>query len=211
MMQEPRLVVVVSGPSGAGKSTLCDQFVASRPTCSLIVTSTTRPKRHGEVDGEDYNFIGEDEFHRMIEREEFLEHARVHDHFYGSPRKVVDEALAQGKDVILEIDVQGGREVKRRKLDAVLVFVIPSDLSVLRHRLMGRGTDSPEIIEKRLSNARREMEKLAEYDYVVFNDELPRAVQLLGNIIDAERHRVNRYDTRQAFNPDLLSRALQAP
>lgn len=210
-MKEPRLVVVVSGPSGAGKSTLCDQFVTSRPSCSLIVTSTTRPTRNGEVDGEDYNFISEDEFQRMINCEEFLEHARVHDHYYGSPRKVVDDALAAGKDVILEIDVQGGREVKRRKSDAVLVFVIPSDLSVLRHRLVGRGTDSAEIIEKRLSNARREMEKLDEYDYVVFNDDLQQAVQLLGKIIDAERHKVQRYDTRQAFNPELLGRALQTP
>jgi guanylate kinase len=208
MIQVPRLVVVVSGPSGAGKSTLCDQFVASRPTCSLIVTSTTRPIRHGEKHGEDYNFISDAEFQRMVGQEEFLEHARVHDYCYGSPRKVVDETLAEGKDVILEIDVQGGQEVKRRKADALLVFVIPSDLSVLRHRLMGRGTDTPEIIEKRLSNARREMEKLNEYDYVVFNDDLGQAVQLLGNIIDAERHRVNRYDTRQVFNPELLSRAL---
>ena len=204
-MREPRLVVVVSGPSGAGKSTLCDQFVAVRATCSLIVTSTTRPRRPGEVDGEDYNFISVEDFRMMIQREEFLEHAAVHDHFYGSPRKVVEQTLDAGKDVILEIDVQGGREVKRRMKDAVLVYVIPSDLSVLRSRLLGRGTDSPEIIEKRLNNARNELEKLAEYDYVVFNDDLKQAVQLLGCIIDAERHRVARYDTRRAFNPDLLS------
>lgn len=204
-IQEPRVVVVVSGPSGAGKSTLCDQFVSARPSCSLIVTSTTRPRRQGEVHGEDYFFISVEEFKAMIGREEFLEHAQVHDHYYGSPRKVVDETLQGGKDVILEIDVQGGREVKRRMKDAVLVFVIPSDLSVLRSRLTGRGTDSPEIIEKRLHNARLEMEKLAEYDYVVFNDDLKQAVSTLGCIIEAERHRVSRYDTRRAFNPDLLS------
>lgn len=210
-MQEPRLVVVVSGPSGAGKSTLCDQFVTGRSSCSLIVTSTTRPRRNGEVHGIDYNFISVEEFTQMLQREEFLEHAQVHDNFYGSPRKLVEKTLAEGKDVILEIDVQGGREVKRRMKDAILVFVIPSDLSVLRHRLTGRGTDSPEIIEKRLSNARNELEKLAEYDYVVFNDDLKQAVQLLGNILDAERHRVQRYDTPRTFNPDLLSRALEAP
>ena len=204
MIQEPRLVLVVSGPSGAGKSTLCDKFVAKNSSCSLIVTSTTRPQRKGEVDGEDYHFISEDEFRKMMDREEFLEHARVHDHWYGSPRKVVDQTLAAGKDVILEIDVQGGREVKRRKPDAVLIFVIPSDLSVLRSRLVGRGTDSAEIIEKRLSNARREMEKLDQYDYVVFNDDLQQAVQLLGKIIDSERHALKRYDCRKVFDPELL-------
>jgi guanylate kinase len=212
MIEEPRLVVVVSGPSGAGKSTLVDNYVEARKTaCELMVTSTTRTQRNGEVPGQDYHFISKEEFQRLKDADEFLEYAQVHDHFYGSPRKDVERTLREGKDVILEIDVQGGLAVKRRCPTAVLVFVIPSDLSDLRQRLSSRGTDTDEVIEKRLSNARREIERVNEYNYVIFNDILTESVELLGKIVDSERHRISRYDTLRLFNPELLSRALSAP
>lgn len=209
MIEAPRLVVVVSGPSGAGKSTLCTRFVDTEPRCSLIVTTTTRERRNGEVDGEDYHFVSEDEFKKGIENDDFLEYARVHDNYYGSPRRTVENTLREGKDVILEIDVQGGLAVKQRIPDAVLIFVIPSDLSVLRQRLTDRRTDSPEVIEKRLVNARREIEKMPSYNYVIFNDDaIEDAVCLLGKIIETERHCIRRYDTPKLFDPDLLSRNL---
>ena len=202
---EPRLVVVVSGPSGAGKSTLCERFVDLHPTAALIVTTTTRPPRPNERHGEDYYFVTRDEFQKGIDADEFLEWAEVHDNFYGSPRREVERTLDDGKDVILEIDVQGGLSVKKRMADAVLVFVCPSDLSLLRQRLVGRNTDAPDIIEKRLRNARNELSKLSEYNYIVFNDDrLDAAVTALDRIVEAERHAVARYDTRRLFNPELL-------
>jgi guanylate kinase len=207
MIEAPRLVVVVSGPSGAGKSTLCTRFTEAESRCSLIVTTTTRERRNGEVDGEDYHFVSEDEFKKGIENDEFLEYARVHDNYYGSPKRTVENTLREGKDVILEIDVQGGLAVKQRIPDAVLIFVIPSDLSVLRQRLTDRRTDSPEVIEKRLVNARREIEKMSSYNYVIFNDNaIEDAVCLLGKIIETERHCIRRYDTARLFDPKLLSR-----
>lgn len=206
-MQTPRLVIVVSGPSGAGKSSLCDAFVTPESGCSLIVTSTTRPPRPGEVHGQHYNFLTMEQFNEGINNNEFLEWATVHDNKYGSPRREVERTLAAGRDVILEIDVQGGLAVRKAMEDALLVFVIPSDLSVLRTRLMNRRTDSAEVIEKRLANAQLELARMKEYDYVIFNDHrIEDAVSLLGKIIESERHRIRRYDTPRLFNPELLTR-----
>lgn len=206
-VQTPRLVIVVSGPSGAGKSSLCDAFVSTETGCSLIVTSTTRPPRPGEVHGQHYNFVSMEEFNRGITAGEFLEYATVHDNKYGSPRKEVERTLTEGKDVILEIDVQGGLAVRKAMPDALLVFVIPSDLTVLRTRLTNRRTDSIEVIEKRLANAQLELARMEHYDYVIFNDHrIEDAVSLLGKIIESERHCIRRYDTRRLFNPELLNR-----
>ena len=211
-LERPHLVVVVSGPSGAGKSTLCTEFIRdNEETSELIVTTTTRERRRGEVDGQDYNFVTVEEFQRGVSAGEFLEHALVHDHYYGSPRQAVEQSIQRGKDVILEIDVQGGLSVKKAMPSAVLVFVIPSDLRVLRQRLMGRGTDSQEVIERRLRNAKREMERLVDYQYFLFNDDrVESAVATLKTILEAERNRISRYDTHRLFNPELLESALEA-
>jgi guanylate kinase len=207
---KPRLVTVVSGPSGAGKSTLCERFVETHAaTTRQIVTTTTRPRRKGEADGVDYDFVTESEFRRGVERGDFLEHAVVHGHLYGSPRRAVEDGLRGGCDVILEIDVQGGIQVKKQIPGALLVFVIPSDLKLLRSRLTGRGTDSAEVIETRLRNAKREMESLADYHCFLFNDDLDSAVATLETIIEAERQRIFRYDVQALFDPKLLESALE--
>ncbi|MBI4861424.1 MAG: guanylate kinase [Candidatus Riflebacteria bacterium] len=208
-LDKPRLTVVVSGPSGAGKSTLCERFVDAHPTAELIITTTTREARRGEQDGIDYHFVTEEAFKKGIERGDFLEHALVHGNYYGSPRKAVDEARQAGRDVILEIDIQGGLAVKSRIPDALLIFVTPSDVSVLKQRLLGRGTDSAESIARRLSNVKRELERISEYNVFLFNDELDAAVRMLGCLIEAERHRIARYDTARLFNLAALDSVLQ--
>jgi guanylate kinase len=207
-VEKPRLTVVVSGPSGAGKSTLCERYVDTHSLAELVVTTTTRPPRKGEEPGVDYNFASEEEFLRGIERGEFLEYAEVHGHRYGSPRQAVDRAIAAGKDVILEIDVQGGLQVRKRIPDALLIFVTPSDPRALRERLVGRGTDSEAVIARRLANARREMESLPEYNVFLFNDDLDTALGLMASVIEAERHRIERYDLHKLFSPGLLDSAL---
>jgi len=211
VLEKPRLTVVVSGPSGAGKSTLCEQYVKAHPSAELIVTTTTRPPRKGEREGVDYYFVTEKEFQDGIRKDEFLEHAQVHGYRYGSPRTAVDRAIQSGKDVILEIDVQGGLAVKRRMADTLLIFVTPSDLRALRERLVGRGTDSETVIRKRLANARLELERLDQYEICLFNDDLEQSVSLLSAIFEAERHRIRRYDVRKLFSPTLLNSTLQSP
>jgi guanylate kinase len=171
----PGVLLVVSGPSGAGKSTLVDKYVGAHPETFLAVSATTRERRASEVDGEDYHFLSQGVFQERLAAGGFLEHAEVHGNFYGTPREPVEEALAAGKDVILEIDVQGGRQVAAARPDTVLCFLTPSSQAELLHRLKGRAEDSDEVIQKRLRNAAKEYQALAEYHYRIINDELEQA------------------------------------
>lgn len=206
MMSAPNLLLVISGPSGAGKSTLCDRFTEESRQTEMVVTTTTRPRRSTEVDGVDYHFLDRIEFERRIANEQFLEYAEVHGNFYGSPIADVKRLLTSGKDVILEIDVQGGLNVRKKFPDVLLIYVTPSDLSALRRRLSGRGTESEADMRRRIANARRELASLPQYDYLVINDQLDAAVEQLRSIVLTEKQRIGRYD-RQALLDSLLEGA----
>ncbi len=182
------MLFVVSGPSGCGKSTLIARVLAAVPRLRFSVSHTTRAPRAGEADGREYHFVTEPEFRAMAARREFLEHAEVHGHLYGTSRREVEER-ASGEDVLLDIDVQGALQVKRSGLAAVSVFVLPPARKVLEERLRARGTDSPEAIEVRLANAAREILQFREFDYIVVNLDLETAVDELRSIVVAQRCR----------------------
>jgi len=185
-------LLVISGPSGAGKGTLVDRLVALRPQCVFSVSATTRPRRDGESDGVQYEFVSRVEFERRRSAGLFLEWAEVHGHLYATPARFVDEGVRAGHVVVLDVDVQGGASVRRARSDAVSVFVHPPSIDALRQRLLGRHTDPPEVVERRLRNAPGELSQYREYDYLVMNDDLEQAVARLVAIVDAERARVRR-------------------
>ena len=181
---------VISGPSGAGKGTICKKLLES-VDMSISTSMTTRAPRPGEIDGKDYYFVTVDEFEEKIANGGMLEYARVFDNIYGTPKDMVIKQLERGRDVILEIDVQGGLQIKKKMPEqAVLVFVLPPDLTTLRQRIIDRGTETEEVIDKRFNEAINEIKLIGEYDYYVVNDELDDAVYDLKAIIMAERRRV---------------------
>jgi guanylate kinase len=193
------ILLVVSAPSGAGKTTLCDRLRGAFPVLRYSVSCTTRVPREGERDGVHYFFLEEAEFFRRIEAGAFLEFARVHGHWYGTPRAPVAEALAAGRDVLMDIDVQGAAQIResvgRLPAEDVLrrayvdVFVAPPSLAELRRRLEARAKDAPDVIERRLVQAKREMADAPRYDYLVVNDVLDDAFDALRSIVVAEHHR----------------------
>lgn len=177
---------VVSGPSGVGKGTLLKLVLPTLPNVLYSVSVTTRPRRHGEVDGRDYFFVTEEKFKRMVEDGEFLEWAHVHGHMYGTPRKWVEERLASGYDVVLEIDVQGAMQVKDKCKDAILIFILPPSMEELRRRITKRALDAPEEIDRRMSKAEWEMSFKDEFDFQIVNDDLSRAANELRRIFLGE-------------------------
>jgi guanylate kinase len=197
MMQEKRQrtplargsVIVISAPSGAGKSTLVRRLLASIPTLTFSISHTTRAPRRGEKAGRDYFFITPARFKRMVARGEFVEWAQVHDHLYGTSWRQLDDARAAGKDILLDIDVQGFAQVRRRLPDAASVFVMPPSFRTLERRLRRRHSDAPEVIAKRLARAGKEIRHWAEYDYVVVNDRLARASAALRAVVLGTRLR----------------------
>ena len=188
MTQNARLFVI-SAPSGAGKTTLIRQVMARFPGLSYSVSHTTRPPRPGEVHGKDYFFVTEETFKQMIEADAWLEWARVHAHFYGTSRAFVTEQLEAGKNLLLDIDVQGAEQIMDSGLDPVTVFIMPPSLDVLRQRLTSRGTDSADTIDLRLANAEKEMALTHLYQYVVVNDDLETAAGQLCAIFEKEMGR----------------------
>ena len=189
-------LLVITGPSGAGKGTLVQRLLTERPDCVFAISSTTRPMRVGETDGVDYRFVTREQFQVQREQGYFLEWAEVHENLYGTPIQEVEEQMRRGHVVVLDIDVQGGASVRSRRPDAVSVFVMPPTMEVLRHRLEGRRTDAPEVIERRMGNAPGELAQYVHYDYLVVNDDLERATERLIAIHDAERTRVKRLTQR---------------
>jgi guanylate kinase len=183
-MDEGKLFVI-SGPSGAGKGTICVGLMSDRRVTppALSVSMTTRPPRPGEVDGVSYRFVSEDEFRSLIEGGGFLEYAEVFGRLYGTPREAVLEELRAGRDVILEIDVQGAAQVRRNYPESVLIFVLPPSWDDLRRRITKRGAETPAQIAKRLDEAKRELEQLDNYDYVIVNDDVNRAITDMQDII----------------------------
>lgn len=190
-------LVVVSGPSAAGKNTLLNAVMPSFPDALYSVSATTRPPRPGEVDGRDYFFLTEEEFQEKVDRGEFLEWATFVGYRYGTPRKFVEDNLAAGKTVLMDIDIQGAAQVKARMPQAVFVFILPPSMKVLAQRLKARGKDPEEAMVRRLGEVSQELARLPQYDYIVFNENLDDAANALRSIIAAERCRVNRYDTDQ--------------
>jgi len=186
------LLIVLSGPSGAGKGTICHELRRKLPDVQYSVSATTRYPRPGEVDGLDYFFRTREEFQTMIEKNELLEWAEFCENYYGTPLFAVEQALQSGTDVILEIEIQGALQIKERFPHGVFIFVIPPSMSVLSERIHKRGTESEEVIRKRLETATRELEYVTEYDYVIVNDELEKAVDKLKCILVAEKCRVKR-------------------
>jgi guanylate kinase len=189
-------LIVVSAPSGAGKSSLAERLLKRVSNLRFSISYTTREVRGAEQHGVDYYFVSEDEFRAMRERHEFLECAEVHGHFYGSHEQLVEEMLAGGFDVMLDIDVQGAEQVRRRVQGAISIFILPPSREILEARLRARNLDKPEDVERRLRNAGIEVQLYERFDYVVVNDDLDRALAQLESIIIAERCRPDRQRNR---------------
>lgn len=185
---------VVSAPSGAGKTTLCRELVMNDRRLRHLVSHTTRQPRPGEVDGRDYTFIDEAAFRRMTDEDRFAEWAQVHGNYYGTALDRLTGALDAGDDVLMDIDVQGARQIRRRDLDGVFIFIAPPSMEELERRLRNRRSDSDEVIRRRLAKARDEMSCLGEYDYLVLNDIFEQALDELRCIIMTSRLRVGSFD-----------------
>lgn len=194
------MLFVVTGPSGCGKSSLIHQVMRDLRNVRFSVSHTTRPRRPSEQDGRDYHFIGRPEFERMIAKKQFVEWALVHGYYYGTSKKEIEEKGAIG-DLILDIDVQGVRQIKSNLLRAVFVFILPPKHEELRKRLRDRGEDGPDIIDRRLRNAKREIRYYADFNYVVINNKLDRAVLELESVILSSRCRT---DVRNAEIRSIL-------
>ncbi|HSQ34201.1 MAG TPA: guanylate kinase [Peptostreptococcaceae bacterium] len=192
-MEKKGLLIVVSGPSGAGKGTICKEFLNNNDSVKISVSATTRKPRDGELNGVNYFFISKDKFKTMIEDNEFLEYARVYDNFYGTPKSSVLESLEKGDDVLLEIDIQGAKQIKEVYPEGVFVFILPPSLQELKSRIVGRGTETIEDIEKRFGSAFKEIQQIEHYNYFIMNNDVKTSSRELSNIISAEKDKVERY------------------
>ena len=192
-IQRRGLMLVLSSPSGAGKTTLSRKLLDSDPSLSLSVSATTRPARPGEVDGEDYVFVTAERFDAMVAGGELLEHAVVFGHKYGTPKTPVERALADGRDVLFDIDWQGTQQLKQEmREDLVSIFILPPSTEELERRLYARAQDSEEVVRARMAKAADEMSHWAEYDYIIINDDVERALDEVKAILTAERLRRQR-------------------
>ena len=193
MLNRKGLLLVVSGPSGAGKGTICKALLNKNDKIKLSVSATTRKPRNGEVHGVNYFFIEKEEFTKMVENGEFLEHAQIYDNFYGTPKAAIIECLEKGQDVILEIEMQGARQIKEVYPEDVFIFVLPPSLEELKSRIVGRGTETQEEIEKRFSCAFEEINQIVNYDYFIVNEDIEKSVNDVEAIILSEKNKVTRY------------------
>ncbi len=191
-MNKKGILVVVSGFSGAGKGTVMKELLKRYENYALSVSVTTRNPRPGEEDGREYFFRTKEEFKRLIGEDALIEYARYVDNYYGTPRSYVEQQLSMGKDVILEIEIQGAMKIKEKIPEALLVFVTPPNVEELRNRLVGRGTETAEVIESRMSRAAEEAEGMEAYDYILVNDDLEECVERMHQIILSEHFRMDR-------------------
>ena len=192
-MNEKGILIVVSGFSGSGKGTIMKELLTRYPdTYALSISATTRSPREGEADGREYFFLSKDEFEKMIAKGELIEYAKYVENYYGTPRDYVEKKLDEGKDVILEIEIQGALNVKKMFPDTLLLFVTPPSAEELRKRLVGRGTETMDVIESRMDRACEEAEGMENYDYLIVNDSLDRCVEEMHSIIRGEHRRSSR-------------------
>ena len=192
-------LIIISGPSGSGKDTVLKKLFEKMPEIEFSISSVSRPMREGEIQGEKYNFITPEQFEQMIVDDALLEYNIYCGNYYGTPKAPVERCIASGGEIILEVDVNGAANVRKNCPDNFSVFIAPPSFDVLRNRLTNRGTETADVIEKRLNQAKNELERAKEYDYVVVNDDLDEAVEDLKNIIIAERLKVDR-------NNDILEK-----
>ena len=185
-MKQQGILAVVSGFSGAGKGTLMKALLEKYDNYALSISATTRKPREGEVHGREYFFMSVDEFEALIANDQLIEHAKYVSNYYGTPRSYVEEKMAEGKDVILEIEIQGALKVKEKFPETLLIFVVPPSAEELKKRLIGRGTETMEVIEQRMNRATEEAEAMDAYDYILVNDDLNQAVESLHNLIQSQ-------------------------
>jgi guanylate kinase len=181
-------IFILSAPSGAGKSTLCKAILKEFPELCFSISHTTRNPRPGEKNGVEYYFIGQDEFVRKIEADAWAEWAEVHGNYYGTSAEFLDRCLAQGKSVLLDIDVQGTLKILKKYPDAITIFIMPPSSEALKQRLRNRGSDSEDVIAKRLKNAEMEMAQKGRYRHIIVNDDLSEAISVLTKIIESAKH-----------------------
>ena len=191
-MKRKGIIIVVSGFSGAGKGTIMKELTKRYDQYALSISATTRNPREGEENGREYFFITTEEFEKLITEDGLIEHAKYVNNYYGTPRKYVEEKLSQGIDVILEIEIQGALQIKEQYKDAVLLFVMPPSAQVLEKRLRGRGTETDEVIAKRLARAKEEAVGIEKYDYIVVNDDLDECVEKVHEIISSAHNTPDR-------------------
>lgn len=196
-------LVILSAPSGTGKSTICRKLLQRRKDLRYSISCTTRAPRPGEKHGKHYFFLAKDDFKRKVSRNEFLEWAVVHDHYYGTPRHYIDETIKDGLSVLLAIDIQGAVAIRRRMPESVLIFLTPPSIEALKERLAMR-KDASESVARRLAGSRAELAAAKDYDYLIVNDELERAVDQISCILTAEAHKVSRQDVT-ALPPALAA------
>lgn len=189
-MNKKGLLIVVSGPSGAGKGTICKEILSRRDDIFVSISATTREPRKGEVEGINYFFKERAEFERMIEEEEFIEYAEVYKNLYGTPKDYVLDKLNDGENCLLEIDIQGALQVKKRYPEGIYIFILPPSMAELKNRIIGRGSETPESLDRRFSSAFEEIEFVNQYDYYIINDEVKKAADVMESIVDAERCKV---------------------
>jgi guanylate kinase len=200
-MTNKGLLIIFSGPSGTGKGTVLKSYFANHQEAKLSVSATTRAPRLGEQNGREYYFISKEKFAEMKSHNELLESAEYCGNCYGTPRAPIESWLEQGFDVFLEIEVQGGAQVRRLEPDSVGIFILPPSVKTLGERLRGRGTESEEVVQSRLKAAKHEIEQAVNYDYAVVNDTVEKATAEIAEIIHAEKHKTSR-------NPALIERVL---
>lgn len=191
-MKKQGILVVVSGFAGTGKGTVMKELLRRYDNYALSISATTRGPRTGEEEGREYFFKSKEEFEQMIREDAFLEHACYVGNYYGTPKAYVQEQMAEGKDVILEIEIQGALSIKERFPETLLLFIAPPSAEVLKERLVGRGTETAEVIEKRLARAAEESEGIENYDYLVVNDDLEECVESVHQMIQSEHFKMSR-------------------
>ncbi|MBR3654192.1 MAG: guanylate kinase [Elusimicrobia bacterium] len=191
-MKKKGMIIIVSAPSGAGKTSICDALIKSDKNIVYSVSTTTRKPRKGERNGREYFFVDDKTFKTMVKKNLFVEWAKVHDHFYGTSKKVLEQTINKGKDILLDIDVQGAVKIKKQYKDALMIFITTPTLKILKERLIKRNKDSMDVIKTRLENAKKELTYLPKYDYLILNDKLDESIEKAKSVICAERLSIKR-------------------
>jgi guanylate kinase len=199
-------LVIISSPSGAGKSTLCKMIVQNDSSTSLSVSTTTRKRRPKEVDGKDYYFISKEDYDDLIKHDQFLEHAKIFDNFYGTPKESVNNQLENNKDVLFDIDWQGARQIleKFKKEDVLTIFILPPSIKILQERLRSRAQDSEEVVQRRMQEAKSEVSHHHEYDFILVNENLDETYQKIKSIINCHRTKRAKPQDIKSFVSNLL-------